>query len=163
MRSVKAFTAICSLSIVTAFAIAQPQADDRAVGLALPPSLRALLIEEMLAIHGASGQILDALVRGDDQRVADNAQAIHDSFILEQRMTEADHEALHAVSQPFLNRDEAFHELSAELAEAARQRNRPRQRELFAQMIAACVDCHAAHATNRFPDLASEVERMPPR
>lgn len=153
MTTLKFFAAAFSLTLVMMCATAQP--NERAAGLALPPNLRALLIEEMLAVLEASENILDALVRGQDERVAENAQAIHDSFILEQRMTDADREALHAaVPHAFIERDEAFHELSAELAEAARQGDRPRQVELFGQLIEACVDCHAAHATNRFPELA---------
>jgi len=157
MNLTKLSAAALALAVVTPHVAAQPPADERAVGLSLPPSLRALLIQEMIEILDASGNILDALVRGEDERVAQNAQAIHDSFILEQGMTDADHAALHAaLPHAFIQRDEAFHELSADLAAAAREADRPRQRELFAQMVEACVDCHSAHATNRFPAFAEE-------
>lgn len=147
----------CLAVLAASTSSAQPEPNTEAVGPSLPPTLRALLIEEMLAVLDASGNILDALVRGQDARVAENAQAIHDSFIMAQQMTDADRETLRtSVPRAFLERDEAFHELSAELAESARNGDRPRQRELFAQLIDACVDCHSAHASNRFPELASQ-------
>ena len=156
MRKLTPIAAALGLLTVAAAVPAQPT-DDSAVGEGLPAHLRGLLIQEMLAILDASKTILDAIVRGDDERVAEHAQAIHDSFILAQQMTDADSEALHeALPHAFLERDEAFHELSAELAVAARAGDRARQRELFAEMLEACVDCHAAHAANRFPALAGE-------
>jgi len=129
---------------------------DRAVGSHLPPKFRVLIIQEMLAVLDASKQILEALVRGQDDVVARNAQGIHDSFVLEQDMTEADSKALHdALPHAFVERDQEFHALSEQLAEAAREGDQPRQREVFTEMLNACVACHTAHATDRFPDLTS--------
>jgi hypothetical protein len=109
----------------------------------------------MMAVLDASKQILEALVRGQDDLVARNAQGIHDSFILEQRMSDADRRALHdSLPHAFIERDHAFHELSGRLAEAARAGHRPEQRRIFTEMLNACVACHAAHATDRFPNLA---------
>jgi hypothetical protein len=129
-------------------------ADESAVGSTLPPNVRVLLIQEMIAVLDASKTILDALVRGQDEVVAKNAQAIHDSFIMAQKMTEADKQALlKAVPEAFLKRDEAFHELSARLAEAARKGDKGLQRKLYYEAIDSCVACHANHATDRFPEL----------
>src|SRR5690606_21862493 len=64
------------------------EATDRAVGSQLPPKFRVLIIKEMLAVLDASKQILEALVRGQDDVVARNAQGIYDSFVLAQDMTE---------------------------------------------------------------------------
>ena len=132
------------------------EATDRAVGSQLPPKFRVLIIKEMLAVLDASKQILEALVRGQDDVVARNAQGIHDSFVLEQEMSEADSKAFHdALPHAFVERDQAFHALSARLAEAAREGDQPRQREVFTEMLNACVSCHTAHATDRFPDLSA--------
>jgi len=129
-------------------------ANETAVGSALPANVRALLIQEMLAVLDASKKIFEALVRGQDEVVAKNAQAIHDSFIMAQQMTDADMQALLAAApKAFLERDEAFHELSAHLADAARKSDKALQRKLYHEMIDACVACHAAHATDRFPEL----------
>lgn len=122
------------------------------VGTSLPPRVRGLLIQEMQAILGATKAILDALVRGEDVIVADNARAIHDSFIMKQEMTEADREALIDTVPPgFLERDRQFHELSARLAGAARRGDKPQQAALFADMLDACTGCHARFARGRFP------------
>ena len=121
----------------------------------LTPTLRDLLRQEMVAIEDASKQILSALVAGDDARVAELAQGIHDSFILEQAMTPEDREALMAaVPDDFVEQDRALHEISAALADAARASNRTRQHEEFGRMIQACSVCHADYATDRFPQFA---------
>jgi hypothetical protein len=121
----------------------------------LTPKLRDLLRKEMLSVEEASKQILSALIAGDDARVADLAQQIHDSFILQQSMTPQDKQDLMSVvSKDFVTRDRAFHQLAASLAEAARDGNRTRQHEQFGQMIDACTACHALYATDRFPKLA---------
>jgi hypothetical protein len=130
------------------------------VGSDLPPHLRALLIQEMMAISNASQSILDALARGEHERVAERAQAIHDSFIMAREMTPEDRDTLHAsVPHDFLERDEALHHLAANLADAARSRNHPDQLELFSEMLEACAGCHAVHAPERFPGLLSGERR----
>lgn len=127
------------------------------VGPRLPERVRGLLVQEMNAVLGASHQILDALVRGQDEVVAARAQAIHDSFILKQQMTEADRQALMAAVPPeFVERDRAFHELSGNLARAARDGDAARQRELFGAMIDACAGCHGRYAPDRFPGFGRE-------
>lgn len=153
-----ALTGGLSLAVVgNAHSDQERPATDNAVGSQLPPKLRALLVQEMVALLEASKQVMDALVRGQDDVVARNAQGMHDSFIMAQEMSEEDADALHeALSPAFIEKDQAFHELSAELAEAARKGDRDRQLELFSEMLSACVACHAQHATDRFPDLAGD-------
>lgn len=126
------------------------------VGEQLPPKVRDLLIQEMQAILEASQQIQAAIVQGDHETVAGEGQAIHDSFIMEQQMTAEDEEAFLAiVPEAFLERDEALHELSAELAEAGRDRDTTRQLQHFFKLTQNCVDCHSLYATSRFPGLSS--------
>lgn len=120
----------------------------------LTPKLRDLLRKEMLSIEGASKDILSALIAGDDARVAELAQQIHDSFILQQSMTAEDRaDLMAAVPEDFVSRDQAFHELSATLAEVAREGDRAQQHAEFGRMVEACTACHALYATDRFPDL----------
>lgn len=120
----------------------------------LTPKLQGLLRAEMLSINDASQAILAALVVGDDERVATLAQQIHDSFILRQSMTAEDKAYLMAVApEDFVQMDRGLHEISAELAQAARVRDRPLQRERFGRMIESCSACHARFATDRFPNL----------
>lgn len=124
----------------------------------LTPKLQGLLVQEMNAVLAASQEILGALVRGEDAVVAEKAQAVHDSFIMQQQMTEQDRKDLmQAVPQAFVERDRAFHQLTGELAGAARAGDRARQHDLFAHMVEACSACHARYATDRFPELKGAV------
>ncbi|WP_161958697.1 cytochrome c [Ferruginivarius sediminum] len=127
------------------------------VGPKLPPKVRGLLLQEMNAVLAASHEIQDAIIQGQDGVVAEKAQAIYDSFILDQQMTDEDRQALRAaVPEAFVKRDQAFHELTGRLAQAARDGDGARQRELFGDMIEACAACHARYATNRFPAFTAE-------
>ena len=139
----------------TADKVSEPTAD-QAVGSQLPTRVRVLLIREMMAIQNGMNRILDALVRGQDDTVAELAQAIHDSFILKQEMTPEDRKSLlAAVPEAFVTRDRAFHALGGHLAEAARNGDREEQLKLYAQLVTACTDCHAMHARDRFPEFAA--------
>ncbi len=121
----------------------------------LTPMLRDLLRKEMLSVNGASQEILAAMVTGDDERVATLAQQIHDSFILRQSMTPKDKaDLMAAVPEDFVKMDRGFHEISTELAQAARAKNRPLQQERFGRMIDACITCHSLYATDRFGGFA---------
>lgn len=124
------------------------------IGSQLPPELRGLLIQEMQEIQAASQQIQAAMVQGQHEIVAERAQAIHDSFIMAQQMTDEDEQILHeTLPEAFVERDQALHELSAGLAEAARNEDTEAQIRLFSEMINGCVDCHAEYASGRFPGL----------
>jgi len=141
-------TAIMLLSAIQPTSAEQPA---EPLGPKLPDGVRALLIREMNAVLGASQEILAALVRGQDEVVAERAQAIHDSFILQQEMTQAQREALlAAVPEAFVERDRAFHEVSGQLAQAARAGDTTRQQQLFGEIVDACVACHKRYATDRF-------------
>ena len=127
------------------------------VGPKLTEKLRDMLRREMAAVLGASLEIQDALVRGENARVAELAQSIHDRFILAQEMTPEDRADLRAaVPAAFVERDQAFHELTGELAAAAREGDGARQRELFGEVVTACAACHERYATDRFPAFAEQ-------
>lgn len=148
-------TAIAAALMLASAHLVAAQADPEPVGPKLPPKVRGLLLQEMNAVLGATHEILDALVRGEDGIVAQKAQAIHDSFILQQEMTQADRQALkEAVPKAFIERDQAFHALTGQLAEAAREGDAASQQTLFADMVNACAACHSRYATNRFPEFA---------
>lgn len=124
------------------------------VGSKLPPKVRGLLIQEMHAILRATNKIVDALVRGQDDLVAENAQGIHDSFILRKKMKPDDKKALlSAVPEAFVKQDRAFHALGAQLAEAARKKDKAQQQKLFSDLVNSCVSCHTQYAIDRFPGL----------
>ncbi|HET6522560.1 MAG TPA: hypothetical protein VFG47_22460, partial [Geminicoccaceae bacterium] len=118
----------------------------------LTPRLRELLQQEMQAILSASHEILDAVVTGDHAVVADRAQRIRESFIMEQSLTEQDQADLMAAVPPdFIELDEAFHGLAASLAEAGRAADEALEARYFGQMVESCVACHSRFATDVFP------------
>jgi len=127
------------------------------VGPKLTPKLRDLLRQEMANVLGASQDILGALVTGDHATVTERAQQIHDSFILQQSLTDQDRQDLMAAVPPdFVELDRAFHETSAGLAEAARAEDVELELATFGQMTEACAVCHARFASDRFSGLAQD-------
>lgn len=138
--------------LVFAFGSCSPEQSAEPVAPRLTPKIQDLLRKEMVSINDASQEILAALIAGDDEQVALLAQQIHDSFILKQSMTAEDKAQLMTVApKGFLEMDKNFHEISAELAHAARAGDRPLQQQQFSRMIEACSACHAQYGTNRFP------------
>jgi len=123
----------------------------------LTPKLQKLFAEEMVAILQASQQIIAALVAGDQATVAKNAQAIHDSFILDKNLTAQERKALEtAVPPAFLELDGAFHQIAAKLAEAARRKDTDLQNYYFGRMLETCGTCHRQYATDKFPALGGK-------
>lgn len=120
----------------------------------LTDQLRQLLQQEMRSIQAAMITIHASMVMGYHDAVAENAQQIHDSFILEQSLTEQDHKDLMAaVPAAFLEIDSNFHQLAASLADAGRNRNIAEQHRLFSEMTQSCLQCHGAYVFDRFPGL----------
>lgn len=154
MNTIITALAFALLGLGTLASASAEQSNGINIGEQLPPKVRGLLIEEMLGILGASQTIQSAIVQGEHEIVAKEAQAIHDSFIMAQEMTEEDEQALlAAVPEDFLVQDEALHKLSEELAEAARNKDTALQVQHFNQMIEDCVQCHKEYASARFPGL----------
>ncbi|MDZ7851630.1 MAG: hypothetical protein U5L98_03000 [Halomonas sp.] len=122
----------------------------------LTPKLQGLLKKEMIQIELAMQEVYSAILQGRHAVVAEKGQSIHDSFILEQSLTDQDRQDLKAAVPPeFLQMDAYFHELSASLAEAGRTQDTPQQVELFGRMTQSCVACHSTYVTDRFEGLES--------
>lgn len=146
--------AIASAAILGSLIIAGGAVAADPVGPNLTAKLRGLLVREMVEIESAMHVTYSAIIRGNHDVVAQNGQAIHDSFILEQSLTEQDHQDLEAaVPEEFLHMDEQFHQLAAALAEAGEQKNSEQQVEVFNRMTESCVACHGRYATDRFGGL----------
>ena len=122
----------------------------------LTDKLDRLLREEMRSIQTAMGQIHSAMVMGQHDKVAKQAQDIHDSFILQQSLTEQDRKDLmSAVPKGFIKLDKEFHQLAASLAEAGRNEDTEKQHKLFGKMTGNCIQCHSTYVSDRFPDVKS--------
>jgi len=125
-----------------------------AVGPKLTPKLKGLLVEEMRAVLAAQQTILEAISQGNHAVVAEQAQKIHDSFILKQSLTPQDRKDLKAAVPPgFVETDQEFHRAAADLAAAAKRGESEPQLDHFDKMNRFCVTCHGRYAADRFPDL----------
>jgi len=141
-------TLLLGLALSTSSLAAEP------VTPKLTDKLSQLLQKEMRAVQGGMASIHSAMVMGQHESVAENAQQIHDSFILQQELTEQDRKDLmSAVPEGFIKLDKEFHKLAASLAKAGKNQNTAEQRKLFDQMTANCIQCHGQYASDRFPDV----------
>lgn len=118
----------------------------------LTDKLSQLLQQEMRSVQSAMASIHTAMVTGEHDTVATSAQQIHDSFILQQSLTEQDRKDLmSAVPEGFIKLDKEFHKLAASLAEAGRKENTKKQRQLYDEMTRNCIACHGTYVSDRFP------------
>ena len=146
----KKLSTFCALSLC--FMAPPVLAQDVTVGL--PSEIRALLQQEMVQVDAAMKAIHGAIVRGDHEVVATKGQAIHDSFILKKSMTPGERKTLKAaVPKEFLELDQEFHQLAADLSGGGDNRNTAEQMRSFAQMTQACVTCHSRYVSARFNGL----------
>ncbi|SFU52071.1 cytochrome c [Halomonas korlensis] len=146
--------AVITLGTLVALGVSAVSLAAEPVRPGLTPKLQGLLMEEMIQIELAMQEVFSAIVQGRHTTVAEKGQSIHDSFILDQSMTDEDRQDLKAaVPAEFLQMDAYLHELSASLAEAGRTEDTPRQVELFGRMTESCVACHSTYVTDRFEGL----------
>ena len=127
---------------------------------ALSPPTRALLVQEMQALAEAMGRVHRAMVMGEHRTVATEAKGIHESFVLAQELSETQRQEIQTALPPaFLSADQAFHELSAKLVDAAIQEDVRLERLWFDEMTRACLGCHQTFAAKRFLGLAGASDR----
>lgn len=130
--------------------LAQP-ASAQDVTAELPPEIRSLLQEEMVQIDAAMKVIHGSIVRGEHEVVEKQGKAIHDSFILQQSLTPEGRKALkNAVPDEFLQLDQGFHALAAELSSSGGRKDTAAQLKIFGQLTQACVSCHSRYVSERF-------------
>jgi hypothetical protein len=128
-------------------------------GVQLSPSLLALLNQEMGLIQQGMMDMIPAIAAGEWDKVSTLGQKIKESFILKQKLTEAQKEELHRVlPQQFIEMDMDFHKSAGMLAHAAEMKNVDVVNFYFYKMNAACVSCHGKFAAERFPGLAKGGE-----
>lgn len=126
------------------------------VGPKLTPKLKDLIVQEMQLLLQASSEIHAAIVTGDHETVAKQAMKIHDSFIMKRSLTKQDKaDLMKAVPPAFVALDAKLHQTAAKLAHAAEQRDVELETVFFAKMTDACVGCHSAYASDRFPSLTA--------
>ena len=128
-------------------------------GVQLSPGLLALLNQEMELIQQGIMDMVPAIAAGEWDKVSTLGQKIRESFILKQKLTEAQKEELHRVlPQQFIEMDMDFHKSAGMLAHAAEMKNADVVNFYFYKMNTACVSCHSKFAAERFPGLAKGGE-----
>ena len=151
------YRAIASVAMLGVLASSGTVVAADPVGPDLTDKLRGLLVKEMVEIETAMKETYSAIIQGRHDEVAQKGQAIHDSFILEQSLTEQDEQDLvAAVPEEFLQMDAHFHQLAASLAEAGKQEDTQAQTETFNRMTESCVACHSRYVTDRFEGLEDQ-------
>lgn len=84
-----------------------------------------------------------------------------ESFILKQRLTPNQRQALHkALPEDFIRQDEAFHYYAGMLAHVAENQKSELIGFYYAKLFEACSSCHQTHATHRFSHFGSAVKEM---
>lgn len=143
----KLLAATLAALMVTFTNNAQTSEEPRAVAEDLSPKLRGFLQKEMQLLAEAGTVIATALEVGDSKTVEGLASQIHESFIMKKELTTMDLRELQAVvGEGFIARDKAFHDLAYDLAEAAKNDDKEKQKEIFWNMVDVCAACHAAYA-----------------
>jgi hypothetical protein len=128
-------------------------------GIQLSPGLLALLNQEMGLIQQGIMDMVPAIAAGEWEKVSSLGQKIKESFILKQKLTDAQKEELHRVlPQQFIEMDMDFHKSAGMLAHAAEMKNADVVNFYFYKMNAACVSCHSKYAAERFPGLVKGGE-----
>jgi cytochrome c556 len=124
--------------------------------LQLTPDLAQLLTQEMVAIQKGMQTLLPVIVSGDWKTVADIAEQIQHSYLMQQQLTAAQRETLqHALPPAFRELDQSFHRFAGRLAHAARQQDAEVVEFYFYKLTDTCVACHTRFATHRFPGLVT--------
>ncbi|HEX7037067.1 MAG TPA: hypothetical protein VF210_14925 [Pseudomonadales bacterium] len=120
----------------------------------LSPDVRELLRSEMREVAAGVQTIAAALPIGGWESVHDTARRIHDSYIMNRALTDAQARELEqALPAQFVALDQALHARALKLAEAAHQHDAEQAAFHFSRMLETCVACHAQFAHGRFPGL----------
>lgn len=131
--------------------VAQPS------GLSMSPELLELLRAEMRELESASQAISLALPAGEWAQIAATGKKMHDSYILERNLTEAQRMELASLPERFRSLDEQFHAGAEKLAHAAREKDAELTAFYFSRLLEGCAGCHAAWARQRFPGFAGDT------
>ena len=128
-------------------------------GFLLSPGLLTLLNQEMGLIQQGIMDMVPAIAAGEWDKVSNLGLKIKESFILKQKLTEAQKEELHRVlPQQFIEMDMDFHKSAGMLAHAAEMKNADVVNFYFYKLNTACVSCHGKFAAERFPGLVKGGE-----
>jgi hypothetical protein len=153
-KMIKLTVAVMCLAFVPALSFADSGVQD------LSPELRSLLSKEMLSLQEGMQSILPAYISGDLDEVATIAGKIKNSYILKQKITDAQkHELNSKLPQSFLQSDQKFHEYAGMLEHVAKEKNIELVGFYYSKLSESCISCHSQHASHRF----QELNKKPPQ
>jgi hypothetical protein len=150
-------TAIVILLLtVTVSAGSADNADSSELGVeSLSPELRTLLSQEMLALQKGMQSILPAYVSGEYGEVSKIAEKIKNSFILKQKISDAQKKELGAkLPKAFIALDKQFHEYAGMLEHVAEEQHTELVGFYYYKLMESCLGCHTQYAQHKFPKLA---------
>jgi len=146
---------VSGLLIFAGVSLAALSQEDHHGQIELSEELHEALVAEMVAIDAGISSLASSIARGDWPTVRRESQKIHESFILQQELSEAELEELHrSLPAEFLTLDVRFHQHAKQLAHVAEEGDRELAVFYFTKLVEGCVDCHSAYAPGAFPGLA---------
>ena len=120
----------------------------------LSPELRSLLQQEMSAIENGMKGIISAYISGDLKTIGEIAGRLESSFILKQKITEAQKQELHQkLPKQFIDKDKQSHKIARKIEQASLENNMELVGIYYSKLLGSCVSCHSEFATHRFPEL----------
>ena len=126
----------------------------------LSPELRALLQQEMLAIQQGMQKMVPAFVSGNYKEVSEVAGKIKNSFIMKQKITDAQKHELHkSLPKDFIVKDKQFHKYAGMLQHVSEEGHTELVSFYYSKLLESCVGCHSVHAKHRFPLFGNTVEK----
>lgn len=121
--------------------------------LHLSTDIRQLLSEEMRAVQDGMVNLVMAIPKGNWNEIDAIATQIKESYIMQQKLSEKQREALHhSLPQGFQVLDHGFHETAARLSHAAKQHDAQLVTFYFYKLSESCTLCHSTYARHKFPN-----------
>jgi hypothetical protein len=121
----------------------------------LSPELQQLFSREMLELQNAMMAMLPLYVAGKLDDIATIAARMESSYVLKKNLSGSQMHELHAkLPAAFIEQDQQFHYLAGMLEHVAKAGKTELVGFYISKMGEACVACHTAYATSRFPELS---------
>ena len=125
--------------------------------LTLPGKYSILLRKEMLLVESNMKQLLSAIVKGEADKADSLAAAIHNGFILKQKLSRSELKELkNILPADFIKLDKQFHLNAAKISDLSRRKEFDKAMNIYNEMTRSCVQCHSHFAQKRFPGLQAE-------
>jgi cytochrome c556 len=159
MRATLATAALLLLPATSV--VGAPAAEHAAAepALSMSADLRDLIRTEMRELLNGAQSIAVALPAADWKGIATTSARMRDSYVLEQKLTDAQREEVERLPDRFKALDEGFHQRADNLARSATAEDAKAVAHEFGRLLEACTTCHAAFARAIFPGFRAESER----